>query len=100
MITNLIAQFLKNAFQLLNDHKFKVIFGVFALWYLTFIEDIISAVYYFLDGIEKMGLLTKVQDFIFSILKNSVKISQNCTSKILHIKDLLQCFQDNSLSFK
>jgi hypothetical protein len=89
----------RELFKMLNDNKAKFIFGIFSNWYIFVIGAGISAAYYVLKGLQEIGVLDRVQNFIFPIITNSVKIAKDCTPLILDMGKMYKCLQDHTLIF-
>jgi hypothetical protein len=65
--------------------------GLMLKWYILVMVPAVTAAYYFFSHLEKMGVLDKVYNFIEYQLGMIVRITQECTPKILDISAYISC---------
>ncbi|RYE13739.1 MAG: DUF2670 domain-containing protein [Rickettsiales bacterium] len=80
--------------KILKGYRGKWVYMLFAKWYLLVAIPALTAAYYFLISMDRLGLMNKLYNFIDKHLSSAVKATKACTPLIGNIKEFLDCISN------
>lgn len=78
-------------YKLKDNPKAIFISGIISKWYLLIMIPSLTVGYFVLKGLEKAGILEKVENSVTSALGGIIGIAKECTPLIVKFYDFIEC---------